>query len=523
MVGNRAMEKEQPLYLAKFVSVTRAYKQPIIVAVSTVLGLFLLVAAVSFVLTPRETVTSQRVRLDFDGVNRGLYPNGLKFSQADLVSAPVLRDVFERNDLSRFLTYSRFAESMFVLENRGGFERLAADYGSRLADPKLTPVDRERIESEFASKYQSLPKNEYTLNFATRTRIGIVPTAVVRKVLQDTLQVWADHAVHEQDVLRYRVPVLSPEMIQPVKGQEDPRVSLHVLRAEIGDVLDNIARLSALPGAELARTNDGTSLEEVRLRLDSLVRYRIEPLAASLRGADFGDRSEAVIFLEEQIASDQRRLAGIDEYIEGARTAMAMYSGHDRVEVSADRSAVPQSKAVTESVMPQINETFLDKLFALTKSSADADYRQQVVADMRKAVDQRIPIQLNLAYHQHALAELRGASISKEKDGSLINREVQDAFEEARSLVGLVKQIYTRLSGNLNPSTQLYTVMSPALQTTEVGIDLTSLLMLGLGVGILATAMAIAAALLHARIRREESEEVRRMQFDQSVASDPVT
>src|SRR4051794_23410237 len=106
--------------------------------------------------TPNERVGSLAFQLTFEGAERGEYPNGTKFSSAELVSTPVLSEVFKSNALQRYTTFSKFKDAMFVLQTNRDLELLSYEYTAKLSDSKLGPVDRARLEEEFRKKRESL-------------------------------------------------------------------------------------------------------------------------------------------------------------------------------------------------------------------------------------------------------------------------------------------------------------------------------------------------------------------------------
>ena len=52
-----------------------------------------------------------------------------------------------------------------------------------------------------------------------------------------------------------------------------------VMDEKIYRVIDNIEEINNLPAAELMKTSDRMSLAEVRMRLEDIVRFRLEPLS----------------------------------------------------------------------------------------------------------------------------------------------------------------------------------------------------------------------------------------------------
>jgi hypothetical protein len=74
-----------------------------------------IVALLVYLLAPRERVASLAFQLTFEGADRQEYPNGVKVSSAELVSTPILADVFRANDLDRYISFDKFKDAVFVL------------------------------------------------------------------------------------------------------------------------------------------------------------------------------------------------------------------------------------------------------------------------------------------------------------------------------------------------------------------------------------------------------------------------
>src|SRR5674476_571254 len=83
------------------------------------------------------------------GAAQGQYPNLTPFSVSEIVASPVLTEVYRINDLQRFGKYEDFKDSMFVQQSNPDLDLLAFEYQALLADTKLSPVDRARIQDEF--------------------------------------------------------------------------------------------------------------------------------------------------------------------------------------------------------------------------------------------------------------------------------------------------------------------------------------------------------------------------------------
>jgi hypothetical protein len=351
---------DRPISISHLVRTLRAYAPVIVLTLGAVALLYIVIAVAVYVFSPTQRVTTQKFRLDFEGASEARYPNGIKFSSSDITSTPILLRVYQENHLDRFTRFIDFSRAVFVLEANPDYERLAADYQSRLADPRLSTVDRERIQREWQSKASSLAKNELSLNWLRTPDTAAVPESVVKKVLLDILTGWARYAANEQHVLKYRLSVFSPQMVASADTDGEPVVAIQVLRSKIYKVLQNIDDLRQVPGSELVRIAGGMSLEEIRLRLEELVRFRLEPLTGRVATSGLiANRNATAQFLESQLAYDQRQLKATQGYAESIRQSLAVY-------VLDERGFAPESATTTgqqpprpqqrpDAVVPQIS------------------------------------------------------------------------------------------------------------------------------------------------------------------------
>jgi hypothetical protein len=494
-----------PISISRLLHVLHAYFPAIILALVAVTAGYLILALGVYLFSPSQRVTTLPFRLDFEGATRGEYPNGTPFSAPEIVSTPVLLKVYDGNRLNRYTKFPDFARSIFVLESNGAYEALANDYQARLSDPRLTPVDRERLQREFEQKGLSISKNQYAISYLRPAENGAIPETIVRKVLAEILSGWAGFAVNEQRVLAYRVSVLSPDIIQPTSIDQDPLAAIHVLRTKTMQLVENIRAIGELPGADLARsTKFQMSLADVSIRLDEIVRFRLEPL---LPTATSINPAQARRFLEIQLAYDQRQLAAQKDRVAAIREALDLYTQTQR---PADANSLvrpgdPQAKpdngpAGTSVVM---TDTFLDRLTALTTNSADMTYRQKMTDQYRTLVTATVPLQLAVNYDEQALRELQSGATA---DPKLIERQLAETRSEIRQLVVTMNDIYATLSRNLNPSTALYSASVP-YSRIQRSVELRRLAIGGILTIVLSLPLILIAVLLHHRVKREEQEE----------------
>jgi len=336
-----------------------------------------------------------------------------------------------------------------------------------------------------------------------------MPEELVRKVLNDVLTEWAGYVVSEQHVLEYRMAVLSPDVVSvtPIDGA-NPVINIDMLRARALRVRHNADQMRAIPGAVLARTSaDAMSLNDITVRLDEIVRFRLEPLTRRVASARLDDRAETIRFLESQLAFDQRQLESQKGLAEVSRRGLAMYLVGDQ---TADLPLVtpPESGSGStpahETVMPQLSDSFLDRLIQLTASSMDSQYRQKLTDEYRQASLHIVPLQAAVAYHQSILEFVRSGVAGDTIDPQVVDQQIQATREEVRGLVTRMQEIYRILSVNLNSSTELMTRTGSATTRVARAISVRQLALYGILTAFLTIPLLILLSLIHNRVREED-------------------
>jgi len=500
--------------ISHLVHTLRAYAPVILLSTAAVALIYVVIAIAVYVFSPAQRVTTQKFRLDFEGAAEGKYPNGLKFSSGDIVSTPILLKVFQEDHIGDFTTFPSFSRAVFVLEANPDYERLAAEYQSRLADPRLSAIDRERILREWQAKTAAVAKNDYSINWIRTPDTARVPESLVKKALLDTLSNWARYAANEEHVLEYRLSVLSPQTIALPDDDGEPIIAIQVLRSKIYKVLQNIDDLRVIPGSELIRSRDGMSLEEIHLRMEEIVRFRLEPLTGRVSSSGLiQNRAATLRFLESQLAYDQRQLKATQDRAENIRQALGVYANDQRAVTVTAETAAPskeprQQVQRSDTVMPQVSESFLDRLVTLTTQSSDVIYRQKLVDDYRTASQAIVPVQQAVSYDQEVLALIKsGGAGSPSSDAASVRGEIAGTQNEVKQLVGRVNEIYRAISSNLSPSKELYTLTAPPAAHTEHSRSLVQLALYGVALLALSLPLIILFCLIHARIREEEATE----------------
>jgi hypothetical protein len=414
-----------------------------------------LLGAVYFVAQPTRRSASLDFRPLFKGAQQRQYPNGLPFSGTDIVDQSIVGQVFTANNIGQYCTLDAFQSGFVVQETSPEMQFLEMDYQARLSAPELTSVDRERLQTEYASRRASIPWY-YRLAFVQPPDCSSLPPVVVFKVMPELLETWARDADQKRGVTRFRVSVLSPQVFDhPGDEADNVIIRADLLRTAIVRVLANISAVEGLPGAELVRGSErNVSFAEVRVELEDLLRARLQPLIA-LAGRGLG--AEPLRFLEQALLSAEIQWNAAQQRAEAYRAALREYTG---TAAPAAASALSERDPNSRDLQaPQIDRTFIDRIVDL--SEANTMFRQEITRQVIGAAIEVTERGAIVQQYRQLLASIRQSGSGGEP-ATAIATLIERISTQAKDATKRFNDIYDEFTAiSLRPGPQMYRVERP--------------------------------------------------------------
>lgn len=448
--------QDDTISIEPLVRILRRY-QRVLAAALVVAGLgYAIVVLGLYLWLPRERFASLAFQLRFEGASLGRYPNDLKFSSADILADLVVQAVFERNQLGRFGRLQDFQENLFVVESNPELELLDAEYRSRLADTRISLVDRQRIEGDYRLKRLTLQKVEFVLMFRQAGSFDALPRTLVSKILHDTLNEWAKQAVERRGVLKYDIAFpAAARAQQELGGVTDVYAAVEALRQRALWVDRSIDRLAQIPGSSLVRVGEYRSLADISNDLERTLRFYIEPLNRELTtdpgaAALFRDALRAATLNRDE---SKRLLVGLQDSLRLYEQGPALGSGG----ATGPAHPAPANQAAAGAVAPQVSESFLDRIVQLSNRAASEEYRQKLterILDQNRAV-------ARLEKEAAFLTDLAGAP-SKSSNLPQAVARLRAAERQFEAVAAEAIAAYDQISQkNLAPATALFAASRP--------------------------------------------------------------
>ena len=453
-------------------------------------------------------------RIDFDGVQDGKYPNGSKFSIEDILSEPVLRRVYDENALQKYVKFEKFRGAVFVTSSNKALDLLELEYRVRLADTKLQPVDRQRIEREFREKAASLRTGTFQLTLIRSERLREMDFTLMEKVLRGVLSAWADDAAKMRGAMKYDLPIYSPAMLQKeFLETEDYLISADLLRRKVIRLIASIDQLLKVPGIQVFRIpGSGASLPEIRLRLEDIGTFRIAPALSLIRATGLSNNPAATMrYIEDRLFETNRsqKLAldqegkvrgGLEAYV---RTTKSMTSGQG----TGGEGTPGGSRSLGGGmVIPQLGESFLDRLMDLSDTKGDTGFRKDLTERMITAGMTQAELASEAAYYQELETDFKNVKKPVEGDAARAAtlKETRTRFTaiiaEMEKSITEIQQLYELISvRNLRPASFIYSVDKPAKLDSTSAFPFQRFLAFGVLFVIFVGFLTAAGALVRAR------------------------
>lgn len=450
-------ELDDETHLGDFFAPLLNYRHLIWHATIAATALGVLAGAGYFFLQPARWSTSLDFRPVFAGAASGRYPNRLPFASTDIVEPTVLDQVYDKNDIQAPCVRDEFRSGFVVDETSTELQFLDLDYLARLADTRLSAVDRERLQSEYRARRQAVPV-QYRLTWLRSDACRNVPAAVAAKVLGEVLQTWADDADLRRGVLKVRVAVLTPTIFDTSTLDEQSRlIRADLIRSALVRAIANVGEVEELPGAELIRVGaDRVSFAQVRARLEDLIEVHLDPLVAAVAR---GLGNDALRWVEDALAQATVQQKAAEERANAYQTALREYSGV----ITAPTAAIAQrlqSSSDVQALTPQVDRTFIDRIVEL--SATNTTFRQDLTRSMVTAKVAAVGTASTVEYYRQVLAALKTGSASSLSSAD-IDRRLTAIVADGKEQVQRFNNLYDELSRvSLRSGPSLYRIERPA-------------------------------------------------------------
>ena len=467
------------------------------------LGLTAVVAAIGAVylvwLQPIRSVSTLNFRPTFTGAEENQYPNGLVFAASDIAAQPVLDIIYDTNDIEDYCPREAFRGGFFVEQWSSRALFLELEYAAVLSNQGLSAVDRGRLELEYEAKHDALSL-QYRLTYVHPSECARIPQVLVDKSLADVLSIWASESEAKRGVLAIQVSVLTPSIMDVGEGLGTLRfLRADLLRTALLRVLVNVEQVLRLPGSDVVRIDQaGAGFSEVHAKLTDLVESVVEPLIIRAARSSSG---EAVFLLTEHIATAERAQKAAQGQSDAYRDALREYSGVT-LSAEADRASAQVANTTSidmQTLQPQIDRTFIDRIVAMT--GASTAFRQRLTEEMVDRTVLAVDSEERANYYRQLLNSM---TESRQDQGAEMDLDARldQVVNQGKRLITQFNDLYINFSRtSLRAASALYQTDSPVFTQVSRNFTMRAYVMLVAGTFFAILFLAFASYLIRNLIK----------------------
>jgi hypothetical protein len=160
--------------------------------------------------------------------------------------------------------------------------------------------------------------------------------------------------------------------------------------------------------------------------------------------------------------------------------------------------------------MPQLTDSFLDRIVDLTSRNVDREYRQRLADEIKNASIAVIPAEMAVRYDRELIDSFGRAAGAADSASATAFRAAWDGIvRDVRQIIDQVNEVYVLASRQLYPETELYRILGPAVTQTQRGVSARQLATWAFVAFLIAIPLTLLGVLLHNRVREEEILETR--------------
>ena len=461
----------------------------VLISVLLVLG----ISALVYLIKPPVKHYGISVRFNFPSSAQARYPAGQRFSNNDLITSVVLKQVYDINDIqSQGIDFASFSSAFTVAPYAANGQFIQKKYEKLLASKKLSRTDIEALEKQYENEMKAAQTGFAQISYVDNQHLGLSPV-IIAKVLNDIPRVWSQVSIRDLGVLDLKVPgkqFYQPELIEQYEYLQAVQYMLDSVN-RFQKILDVLQKDSM--GGFVRDPQTGLVVSDLLSRLQSLKQFDLVPVYSVI--ANLGlvkNREQARLYLLNEIELIQDQSAELKQKIRVYKEAMLAYEMHGKD--TANNAAA----TTASSGMVQYGDGFLSSIVGMVEEKKETEYRQAL---LNKQIALSMELQeLNTKQEKlkRALSILNTNKPGATDAEATYGKKISHINKELEALINAYQRILELRNAHvLGKSSDLYELASLDMTvSSDMKSKLKTTLILAVVVAFIALMLAVVIALI---------------------------
>lgn len=375
------------------------------------------------------------------------YPSGKKFSNADMISRPVLRKVYKDIGLEKNVSFEKFVKSFYMAQSSMKRAFLDARFQARMNVRNVNMVQLGQLEREYR---EAISAAKSSLAIISMNPTFPVNDALATRILNAIPQAWFDiYSVQEAALYPTPVPEQQIQALAKEIGQEGQLILLEKSRLYCRQLQGMCSFLNnMLQGRNIALPS-GEMLGDIQNRLAMVERYQINVLQMYvLEHPEFYGPFDRV-FLESRVKNvefDLERMKGKYEGVIAAMNALVSDGTPQRTAQPLDSKSVAPEGGAAAGIAPvtlQLDAGFFSAIAQLIRNDINSDLRRTLADKTMVYRDDWAELEAEFRRYQEILDIVNGkkpvrsqVNVGKDRFYAMVREMIAEMY----TLCGKIKQ-----------------------------------------------------------------------------------
>ena len=326
-----------------------------------------------------------------------LYPSGKPFSSSDLLSPPVLQEVYAKNNLKDRIDFSDFTASFFMANSDMKKAQLDAEYREKMNKKNISVIDLQNLEREYQQRLQALTTEQLAISIIPRTTLG--RTEIV-KILNDIPETWYEiySKLEAKAFPQIDMTLMQQELIKASK-QPGRLILLEKTRVYCNQLLEVCGLLNEMLQGKNLSLSSGEFLGDIQQQLRNILQYQIAIFQQYILMNSAEQGTFDRIFIYSKLQSIEHDLFRIGTKYDGAIEAIKALQQLPLPSVKTAESGKDAASPVTL----QLDNSFFSQFADMVRNDVNNKLRASYARKTLEYADERAVLLADKEYFQDLL------------------------------------------------------------------------------------------------------------------------
>lgn len=374
-----------------------------------------------------------QVHFNFTGASSGIYPNKTQFSPLELVSDPVLSEVYSRHFDG--VTYTEFTQALTLTPSfvgAGELEQVITNLAAQ--DKGLSVTEFNDAVSAYSKGLTSQSKTNATMTLDLSLVNGNLSKASA--ILTDIVDTWATQAISVRGVLNLNKPAIQSQII--TMTDDELLIKVNILSDTHQLLADTVRSYNTDP--QLRAISDPSSsltLADLSHLLSTEGKYKIAILKELIIKSGIGMDNAVWYegFREARLGKLERERDSLERMVTVYDDALAQFNQQQDLQAQPNPM---QAQSSTQIYSPQYSNDLVNSLLQLGSKMADPEYRKHLLEEKIKLSSKLQLVITEIEFYQSANASTQ-STLDTDKIDQLINNSSTKMASINDALSGITK------------------------------------------------------------------------------------